>query len=276
MEKAIVLLSGGLDSRLAVKLLQEKYEVIALHFKLPFGTGCCDENCSFNFSQLSGVKLEIFDCTKGKLLKEYLKIVKKPKYGYGTCLNPCIDCRIFMLKKAKEYADKNKIKIIATGEVVGERPMSQTSKALKIIDKEVGFDVSRPLSELGIEGRRRDKQIELAKKYNISYPTPGGGCLLCEKELKDRVKCLLEKEEVNEQEVRLIKIGRHFEKNNIIIGKNSKENEILEKEKGIKIVPEEPGPTALITDKEYEAKAKELIQKYSKNKIKKFLYIITP
>jgi len=115
-QKVIVMLSGGLDSRLAVKLMQEKgYDVLALHFKLPFGSGCCDENCSFNFAQMAGVKLKIFDCTRGKLLKEYLDVVRKPKYGRGSCMNPCIDCRIFMLKKAKKFADKNKINLIVTG-----------------------------------------------------------------------------------------------------------------------------------------------------------------
>ena len=83
--KCVVLLSGGLDSRLAVKIMQERgYDVIALFFKLPFGTGCCDENCSFNFSQLEGVRLKTFDCTKSELFQEYLELVQKPKYRRGA------------------------------------------------------------------------------------------------------------------------------------------------------------------------------------------------
>ncbi len=272
-QKAIVMLSGGLDSRLAVKLMQERgFEVIALHFKLPFGTGCCDENYSFNFSQLVGIKLKIFDCTKGDLLKEYLDIIRKPKYGRGACMNPCIDCRIFMLKKAREFADRHNIKYIATGEVLDERPMSQNAKAMKIVEKESGLNerLMRPLCDIGIRGRSRKKQIALAKKFKISYPNPGGGCLLCEKELKERIKSLLEKKNVDEQDVRLINIGRHFEKSKIILGKNKKENEILEKMKGIKIIPKQPGPTALIEDKKFIEKAKKLIQKYSKHKITEF------
>ncbi len=139
-KKAIVLFSGGLDSRLAVKIMQERgFEVVALFFKLGFGTGCCDENCSFNFSQLQGVELKIFDCTRGKLLQEYLEVIKKPKYGRGAGVNPCVDCRIFMFKKAKEFADKEKIKLIATGEVLGQRPMSQMKKSLDLIEEESGL-----------------------------------------------------------------------------------------------------------------------------------------
>lgn len=271
-EKAIVMLSGGLDSRLAVKLMQEKgFEVLALHFKLPFGSGCCDENCSFNFAQMAGVKLKIFDCTKGKLLREYLDVVRKPKHGRGTCMNPCIDCRIFMLKKAKKFADENKIKLIATGEVLNQRLMSQNAKAMKIVEKESGLGerLVRPLEEVGAKGRSRKKQIELAKKFGIKYPNSGGGCLLCEKELKDKIKAVLDKK-APEHYVNLVNIGRHFENSKIILGRNAKENKILESQKGIKIIPKQPGPSALIINKKLERNAKELIQKYSKKKIKEF------
>ena len=146
--KALVLFSGGLDSRLVVKLLQEQgIEVECLYFKLPFGCGCCnDSQCNFNFSQTSGAKLTIIDCTEGSLMQEYLEIIRHPKFGRGSSMNPCIDCKIFMFKKAKEYADTHKFRIIATGEVLGERPMSQTSNAMKKIDAEIGFELLRPLS----------------------------------------------------------------------------------------------------------------------------------
>lgn len=289
MNKCIVMLSGGLDSRLAVKIMQERgFDVTALFFKLPFGTGCCDENCSFNFSQLQGVELKVFDCTrddsnesstnsskrgqiKGKLFQEYLEIVRNPKHRRGTAMNPCIDCRIFILKKAKEFADKEKIKHIVTGEVVGERPMSQMQKALDLIEEESGLRgrLIRPLCEIGIQGRRRDKQIELAKKFGISYPNPGGGCLLCEKLYCEKLKKIIDNK-IGFDDVRLLNIGRHFEDSEIILGRNNKENKMLEKEKGIKIIPKQSGATALIKRRKYEEKAKELIRRYSKHNIKEF------
>lgn len=231
MEKALVLYSGGLDSRLAVKLMQERgFEVEALHLALPFGCGCCNLGCNFNFTQKEKVKLTIFDCGKGKLLEEYLSILKNPKHGTGSGINPCRDCKIFMFKKAKEYADKNKINVIATGEVLGQRPMSQTRDSMNIIDKQLNFTLTRPLIDIGIVGRMRNKQRELAKKYNFTYPEPGGGCLLCEKNLKNRFKVLLEKNLINEKVLPLVSIGRHFIINDswCIVSRNEQESNIIE------------------------------------------------
>ncbi|MCX6749075.1 MAG: hypothetical protein NT076_05740 [Candidatus Pacearchaeota archaeon] len=271
MEKALVLLSGGLDSRLACKILQEKYKVTAMFFLLPFTGGCCkDKFCVFKFCQKQGIKLEIDDCTKGKLFREYMELLRKPKHGRGTALNPCRDCHIFMFKKAKQYADKNKIKIIATGEVLDQRPLSQTEKALKIIDEELGFKVTRPLIELGIHGRQRKQQIALASKYQIDYPSPGGGCLLCEREYCKKLKLVLDNPNLSYNDIQLLSIGRHFLSSQVILGKNHQENLLLEKQSGIKLIPEQPGPTALVKSKELVNQAKELIQKYSKHKILKF------
>ena len=291
--KVIVMFSGGLDSRLAVKIMQQQgFEVIALFFKLPFGTGCCNEGCVFNFSQMQGVELKIFDCTSGKLLQEYLKIIRNPKYERGAGMNPCIDCRIFILKKAREFADKKGIELIVTGEVLGERPMSQMKRAMDIIEKESGLKgrLLRPLSAkllpateaekrgwvdresfYDIRGRRRERQMALAKKFKISYPTPAGGCLLCEKLYCEKLKKILDKKNLTYKDIQLLKIGRHFEASQIILGRDKKENELLEHEKGIKIIPKQPGPTALIKNKKYEKEAKKLIQKYSKHKIKDFI-----
>lgn len=272
--KALVLFSGGLDSRLVVKLMQERgYEVECINFILPFGTGCCNSHCSLNFCQKESVKMKRVDCTSGELLQEYLEIIRKPKFGRGSCLNPCIDCKIFMFKKAKEYADKNKIGTIVTGEVKGQRPMSQTSKALEKIDTALGFEITRPLIELGIEGRKRDKQIEMAHEFGIEFPQPAGGCLLCEPEFCKRLKPILNNFE--EIDVELLKIGRHFENSNIVLGRNEQENNMLEEiqkkfNSGFLIVPEQPGATAFIKKKEYEEKGKELIRKYSKHKIERF------
>jgi tRNA-uridine 2-sulfurtransferase len=272
-QKCIVMFSGGLDSRLAIKLMQEKgFEVQALFFKLPFGTGCCNEGCSFNFSQTQGIKLDFIDCTKGILLQEYLKIVKDAKHGRGSGVNPCVDCRIFMFKKAKEFADKEKIKFIVTGEVIGQRPMSQQKKQIELIEKEVGLDgrIIRPLIELGVSGRRRDKQIELAKKFNIKYPHPAGGCLLCEKALKNRLTYLLERG-LDEEEIEFVGIGRHFLIDNcwIVIGRSEYENKIIESLKDREvIIPDYAAPSAVFFDKPnnlIRKKVNKLIIAYSKN-----------
>lgn len=300
--KAIVLFSGGLDSQLVIKILQEqKIEIITLHFILPFGAGCCsDQKCVFNFTQVNGVKLEIVDCTRGKNLQEYLEIVKAPQFGHGTGINPCIDCRIFILKKAKELLKKLKADFIATGEVLGERPMSQHLRALKLIEKETGLEnkILRPLSAkllliteaeknglvnreklLAIAGRRRLPQIELAQKYGLkNYPQPAGGCLLCEKEFSKRFLSTLENfGDLNENDIELLKIGRHNwqDKTLIVLGHNQKENEKITKLANLEDVLIEPenfsGPTALIRgkkiDQEIIQKAKELIIGYS-NKAK--------
>ncbi|MFQ5531929.1 MAG: hypothetical protein ACE5ES_04900 [Candidatus Nanoarchaeia archaeon] len=293
-KKCVVMLSGGLDSRLAVKIMQEQgFEVTALFFNIPFGSGCCDENCSFNFSQLQGVKLKVINCSKGKLLKEYLDILKKPKYGRGSGINPCIDCRIFMFEQARRFADEEGIDLIVTGEVLGERPMSQMRKAMKIIESESGLQgrLLRPLSAkllpetkaekkglvnrkklYDIQGRRRNIQIKLAKKFKIRYPHPAGGCLLCEKELINRFKVLLERG-LNESEIKFVNVGRHFiiDECWVVIGRNKKENEIIESLGNVSkkrvIVPDFPAPSAVVMDKcgkTTKEKVNELIKTYSK------------
>ncbi|MGB9708275.1 MAG: tRNA 4-thiouridine(8) synthase ThiI [Candidatus Pacearchaeota archaeon] len=250
--KCIALLSGGLDSRLAIKLLQEQnIEVIALYFSLPFGSGCCMPDCAFNFAQTRGIKLKVIDCTKGKLFQGYLSIIRKPKYGYGSAINPCIDCHIFMLKKAKELMPKFEAKFIATGEVLNERPMSQHLGALKLVEKESCLQgkLLRPLSAklleeteaekqglvdrnklLGIQGRSRHKQLELAKRWKLSFPTPAGGCLLCEQEFTKKLRDLFKhKKKIEPRDIELLKIGRHFRagNNKIIVGRNEQENKII-------------------------------------------------
>lgn len=298
MAKALVLFSGGLDSRLVVKLLKEQgLEIEALYFRLPFGCGCCNSlECNFNFLQLEKVKLTIMDCTKGKLFKEYMNLIKKPKHGRGNAVNPCIDCKIFMFKKAGEYAKENNIPVIATGEVLGERPMSQTSKSLKLIDKEIGFEILRPLSAklfpetqaeknrlvdrsklLSIQGRQRKIQFELAKKYNIKFPSPSGGCLLCEKTYASKLNDLLSrKKNPTPAEILSLDGFRHFRTSNgkIILGKNHQENlnlaSINKKLKWNIIIPQEiPGPTAIFESKEDESLARKMVKVFSEKDLTK-------
>lgn len=251
--KALVLLSGGLDSRLAVKLMQEQnIKVIAVYFNLPF-VPARNMKETINFAKSTGIPLKIINCTRGKLFQAFISIVKKPRYGYGRAMNPCIDCRIFMLKEAKQLLAKLKTDFIVTGEVLNERPFSQTKRALMLIEKEVDLEgkILRPLSAkllketeaeeknlidrnelLDISGRRRIKQLELAKHFKISYPMPAGGCLLCEKEFAKKLSDLFRyKKKFTFKDIELLKIGRHFrfKKAKIIVGRNEEENKELRK-----------------------------------------------
>jgi len=304
--KALVLFSGGLDSRLAIKLLQQQnLEVEAVHIKLPFGAGCCtDESCVINYSQVQGAKLYIIDATKPPLFNEFLKIIKNPKHGTGTAMNPCKDCKIFLLKQAKKLAKKIGANIIATGEVLSQRPMSQLKHQLELTEKKAGLKnkVLRPLSAkllpptdyqksgiinndnlLNLKGRQRKIQMQLAKKYKLKYPSPGGGCLLCEKQYALKLKDLFEHKplkKIKPQDIQLLSIGRHFrkpkskgKKGKIILGKDNKENLLLENlNKTLKyniLIPTLPGPTALYENKTDLKLVKELIKTYSKGSTEK-------
>lgn len=246
--KALALLSGGLDSTLAVKLILDKgIDVEALNFVSPFclcGRGGCGAS---EVAKNLNIPLKVVSVGE-----EYLKIVRKPKFGYGKNMNPCIDCRIFILKKAKQYAKEIKAAFIFTGEVLGERPMSQHMKALNLIEKEAGLEgkILRPLSAkllqkteaeksglvnreelLDIRGRSRKRQIGLAKEFKITdYPCPAGGCLLTYKEFAGKLRDLFEhKKRVSLKDVQLLKVGRHYRygKNKIIVGRNEGENKTL-------------------------------------------------
>jgi tRNA U34 2-thiouridine synthase MnmA/TrmU len=251
VKKCVLLYSDGLDSILALKIMQEQgYEVVSLFFILPFMCKGKGYDLKY-FYQFKEAQLKIIDCTSGKLLDEYLEMLKNPKYRVGKGINPCIDCRMFMLKKAKEFADEEKIDLLVSGEVLGERPMSQTEKSMKLIEEELGLNgrLLRPLSAklmnetnaekqglvnreslYSIQGRRREEQMKLTKKFNVSYPTPSGGCLLCEKLCAKRFKKLLDENLINEKTLPLAKIGRHFFINNIwfVVSRDEAEGEILE------------------------------------------------
>jgi len=269
-ESCIVLFSGGLDSRLAVKIMKERgFGIIAIFFRLPFEKKT--EKEFSNFLKGQRVKFKVIDCTKGKQLQEYLKILRKAKYGRGVGMNPCIDCRIFMLRKAREFADKKKIKFIVTGEVSGQRPMSQNKQSLELTEKKSGLEgrLIRPLMERGMQGRRREKQISLAKDFGIKYPYPAGGCLLCERDFKRRFKFLLERG-FNNKELQLVNMGRHFliDGKWVVLGRNKQENALITRLFRKKIIgPFKDAPSAVILDKPNKKllnKIKELIDAYSK------------
>ena len=294
---ALVLLSGGLDSILAVKILQKQYvKVTGISFVSYFFSSELGEKTA---KQLK-IKHKIFDFSD-----EHLDMVKNPQRGYGKAINPCIDCHILMLKKAKTVMEKEYFSLVATGEVLGQRPMSQNMQALNLIEKESGLKgyLLRPLSAklleptilekeevidrnmlLNISGRSRKIQINLAKKYGIKeYSTPAGGCCLTEKQFAVRFKNMLEYwPNCDGNDVKLLKLGRHFwerKQNLIIVGRNERENEEINKlkqKKDVIIEPDGfPGPTILIRGKDKILKesllrAEELMIKYSsKNKFTK-------
>jgi tRNA U34 2-thiouridine synthase MnmA/TrmU len=249
-EKALALLSGGLDSTLAVKLLLEQnIEVQAVNFVSPFclcGKGGCGAS---EVARKFGLPLKMISVGN-----DYLRVIRRPKHGYGRNMNPCIDCRIFMLKAAKRYAKEIGASFLVTGEVLDERPMSQHFKTMRMIEKEAGLQnrILRPLSAnllpetiaerkgsvnrlrlLDIQGRSRKRQMQLAHEFNIvDYPCPSGGCLLTYKEFADKVRDLFTyKRHVTTKDIALLKLGRHFrfQKNKIIVGRNESENTNLVK-----------------------------------------------
>ena len=252
--KALALLSGGLDSALAVKLIKEQgIDVVALNFVSPFCL-CNQKGRCTAIDVAKNLKVPLTIVDKGQ---EYLRLIRNPKYGYGKNLNPCIDCRIFILKKAKKYAKKIGAKFIFTGEVLDERPMSQHKKALDLIEREAGLKgkLLRPLSAkllpeteaekkgfvdrnklMALHGRSRKPQFELVKKFKIrGHACPGGGCLLTYKEFADKVRDLFRyKKRITAKDIQLLKAGRHFRqnKNKIIVGRNEEDNKQLLNLKG--------------------------------------------
>lgn len=245
--KALVLLSGGLDSLLATKIiLDQGLDAEAVHFITPF----CKYNRNFidRVSREFGIKVHaIF------LGQEFLEVVTNPPHGYGSQMNPCIDCRILMLKKAKELADKIGAEFLVTGEVLDERPFSQRLNAMQLIEREAGLEdkILRPLSAkllppteaerngwidgerlFAIRGRSRKPQMELATKYGIKdYPTPSGGCLLTDPAFARRIRDHLKHEgKLTLNDAILLTIGRHFRINKVkvIAGRNMDENNRLQ------------------------------------------------
>lgn len=226
---------------LAVKIIMSQgIEVQAVNFIMSFNKGVDRLN-------EIGIDYKIFNISD-----EYLEVVKSPRYGFGKNFNPCIDCKIFMYKKASRLMKKMGASFLVTGEVLGQRPMSQHKSALNIIDRDSGLRglVLRPLSakllpptipeEKGwvdrdklfdIEGRSRKAQMHLAKEYNINnYFTPSGGCLLTDPGFSQRLKDLVMHNELSLDGVNLLKVGRHFRispKARLVVGRNKDENDRL-------------------------------------------------
>lgn len=268
MTKAISLLSGGLDSMLAVKVIQEQgIEVIGMTFVTPFFS---DKAARKAVEQLE-IPLNVIDITK-----EYLEMLPNPKHGHGGNMNPCIDCHAMMMRKAGEMMKELGASFIITGEVLGERPMSQSPKGLNLVEADSGLRgyVLRPLSAklleptipeekglvdreklLDIHGRSRKRQFELAKFYGIEdYPTPAGGCLLTDPGFSKRLRELMNyPNEYKVNDLELLKVGRHFRLPSLdkaVVGRNKDENETIRELAGVGDillqVADYPGPITLI------------------------------
>jgi len=289
--KAIVLLSGGLDSGLAAKIVQN--QGIALR-------GVTFKSYFFDASLAAqkqadelGIPLTVVDISR-----KQLGLVKKPRHGYGAGMNPCIDCHALMLKIAKELARKEGASFLITGDVLGQRPLSQNKRAIMVIDRKVGVEglVLRPLSAkllaptipeengwidrkklFSIQGKSRKKQLELSKKFGLrEHTTPAGGCLLTDPNFSQRLKDLLAKVKYpSSSDLALLKLGRHFWQKDvlIVVGRNEKENKEIQElsQKGDVVVElkDIPGPTTLVRSwrekirKTNIEKAKKLTKYYS-------------
>jgi tRNA U34 2-thiouridine synthase MnmA/TrmU len=250
MAKAVALYSGGLDSTLAILvILRQGIEVKAITFLNHFGCDISDKSsCAQN--PFPAAKKFGFEVKLSHLSEKFIEIVKNPKYGHGKNMNPCIDCRILMLKEARKFMGIIGADFIITGEVLGQRPMSQRKNLFPMIDKDAmvqGY-VLRPLSakllditipeQKGIvnrealydfRGRSRKPQMALAQELGLSeYPSPAGGCLLTDPNYSLRLKELLTyKKDPDFRDINLLRIGRHFRFSpecKIIVGRNHDEN----------------------------------------------------
>lgn len=249
--KAVALFSGGLDSILAIKIMLEQgIDINALHFSSAFCDSKSKSGQKYFRKSTDYLKIPVKVIN---ITEEFMDILKNPRYGRGSNMNPCIDCRIFTFKKAKAYMEEIGASFIVTGEVVGERPMSQTKHAIRLIEKKSGLEglVVRPLSAkllepslpetsgivdreglLDIQGRRRDRQFFLAEKFGIKeYPNPAGGCLLTDRGFSNRLKDLLLRGSYNElADIEILKTGRHFRisgNTRLIVGRDERENNTL-------------------------------------------------
>lgn len=252
-KKVVALLSGGLDSQLAVRMMQEQgFDVSAVAIKTPFCDFDCGRGCGFEIRERAddlNVNLKTV-----YLGGEYIEMLKHPKHGVGAGFNPCVDCRTMMFDAAKKHMKEIGAEFVISGEVLGQRPMSQHSKALRTIEKESGLDgkIVRPLSagllpettpekeglikreNLGmIKGRTRRHQLQMAKEYGIENPpNAGGGCLLTEPQFGRKAKDLFDHVETPSiNEIDLLKIGRHFrldEQTKFVVGRNKDENDMIQ------------------------------------------------
>jgi tRNA-specific 2-thiouridylase len=269
--KAVCLHSGGLDSSLAIMLIKEQgVEPVAAHFVSPFW-GREGKSPAAVTAEVMGV--EHIDVPMGE---DYLEIVRNPSHGYGKNANPCIDCHIYMIRRAGQLMAGLNASFVVTGEVAGQRPMSQRMDTLRRIEKESGLEglILRPLSArllpetipekegwvdrmklLAISGRSRAEQLRLAAEKGLTgYSTPAGGCLLTDPGYSRRIRDLIDHDDLTMVQAERLKVGRHFRLphgSKLIIGRNQRENESLHatlQAGDLAVITVScPGPTAVLT-----------------------------
>ncbi len=296
--RAFSLLSGGLDSLLATRLIMsQSIEVIGLHFITPFfdyDKKGREKEFAERYRDLYRIEARIIDVSEG-----FLRVVRHPRYGYGKNFNPCIDCKIFLFSQAKSLMEKEKVDFLVTGEVLGQRPMSQRRDTLRIVERDSGTEgiLLRPLCAknlkptkpeleglvdreklLALSGRSRRPQIRLADEMGLqNYPTPAGGCMLTDPIMAGRIRKFFSQNlEVSVEDIPLLTLGRQFQFPNgarLIIGRREEENHRLaacfrEGDLFLKI-QSIPGPLGLLRgnkDREGLHLAASIVARYSKAK----------
>jgi tRNA-specific 2-thiouridylase len=289
--RALGLLSGGLDSALAAALLLEQgLEVVGLHLESPL-------SCRSDVREVArDLRIPLTVAPKGA---DYLRLLREPRWGYGRNLNPCVDCRVFMLRLSRGHLEEAGADFLFTGEVLGQRPMSQLSGKLRLIDRQAGLEglVLRPLSArllpeteperrgwvdrsrlLGISGRSRHVQLAEAARLGLRrYQSPGGGCRLTDPIFSRKLRDLFDHEPrhgVEEADVVLLSLGRHFRLGpslKVVLGRDAAENARLARLQDERRWLVEPhgftGPSALVCgprDEESLAAAVRLITRYAR------------
>jgi tRNA-uridine 2-sulfurtransferase len=292
---ALALFSGGLDSILAAKLVASLgVRVVAVKFVTPFFDYELledPEKYRQEIMEKYGIEVILYD-----LSDNYLDLLHNPAHGFGKNFNPCIDCKILMFTRAKELMAKYGASFLISGEVLGQRPMSQRRDTLRVIERDSDNDglLLRPLSAklmtpteaetegwidreklLNFSGRGRSRQIQLAKEYGITdFPTPAGGCILADPILSSRIEKIykgdfvIEAKEITVTDIRLLLLGRQFllpEGTWLILGRNEKENIKIEALAGeddtLLHMPDRPGPTALLRRMKVQTPITEVVDK---------------
>ena len=291
MSKALGLISGGLDSTLAaMTLMRQGIEVTGISFVTPFfGAGK---------ARIAAEKIG-FPLIVSEISDIHLQMVKDPKYGYGRNMNPCIDCHAMMFRLAGEIMEKEGFDFLFSGEVLGQRPMSQNANALRSVANHCDYTdkVLRPLSAkllpitpmeeaglvdrdllLDIQGRSRKPQQALAVKWGyLDYPSSGGGCLLTESGFSDRLRDLFEHDpQASVNDVELLKVGRQFrlsDKCKLVLGRNQGDNDamstLIETDQNLLRCANHSGPLGLLcgpADASILAAAAGIVASYGKGK----------